>query len=341
VLVLAALRLAWRWSQGVPKLPKAMPGWQVKSSHISHWLLYLSLFLLPISGWLMSSASAYSVSWFGLFTWPDLIAPDKALRSTFASIHDNAAKVLFVIALLHIAAAIKHHWVDKDSVLTRMTGWASMVLFASVIVVGITALTPSGDAQSSDAGQPTLVTTTPSNDTTAAQRPSTTGDLPAWQIDYSQSTIAFTAEQAGANFTGEWRDWQATLMFDREALEKSRFDVTVQIDGVDTKDDERDATLKDAEWFNAEAFPAVQFVASRFSQNTDGTFIAASEMIVKGERYPLEFTFEVERDGNTVSLTGSARIDRLAMNIGTGDWTDTEWVGQFVDVAVTVTAVTE
>ncbi len=78
IFLCACLRLTWRLRQGVPP-PLPMPGWQTIASHISHWTLYGLIFMMPITGWLMSSASAYSVSWFNLVPLPDLVSADPDL----------------------------------------------------------------------------------------------------------------------------------------------------------------------------------------------------------------------------------------------------------------------
>ena len=120
VFALAVLRLLWRWSNPTPALPAHMPRWERWAAHASHFLLYAFLFLQPISGLLMSQARNYQVSWFGLFTFPALIAPNKWAYDFLVSFHGLLATVLFCVALLHIAAAFKHHLFDKDDVLRRM-----------------------------------------------------------------------------------------------------------------------------------------------------------------------------------------------------------------------------
>ena len=75
---------------------------------------------MPMTGWLMSSAKSYSVSWFGLFTWPNLIGKNEAAFDFLRSTHDTLSGVLFGIAVLHILAALKHHFWNKDNVLLRM-----------------------------------------------------------------------------------------------------------------------------------------------------------------------------------------------------------------------------
>ncbi|MDA1064503.1 MAG: cytochrome b, partial [Proteobacteria bacterium] len=101
VLALVIVRLMWRVKKPPPALPATMDQWQILASHISHWALYGLIILIPVSGWLMSSASAYSVSWFNLFQLPDFVAPDPGLKELFKETHELLGKLLFVVAVVH------------------------------------------------------------------------------------------------------------------------------------------------------------------------------------------------------------------------------------------------
>lgn len=122
IFSLAAIRLAWRLYDRPPPLPP-MPRWQRAFAHLNHWALYALLFAMPITGWLMSSASNYPVSWFGLVQLPDLIAPDRSLKEQLEDVHETLAKILIALAILHVAAALKHQLVDRDGLLFRMLPW--------------------------------------------------------------------------------------------------------------------------------------------------------------------------------------------------------------------------
>lgn len=120
ILMLAVLRLAWRAFHPAPPLPTNMSKLERAGAHFSHWALYGLLFLMPLSGWMMSSAKNYSVSWFHLFTWPDLIAPNEQAFDILKSIHQSLSVALLVVASVHLLAALKHHFWNKDDVLKRM-----------------------------------------------------------------------------------------------------------------------------------------------------------------------------------------------------------------------------
>jgi cytochrome b561 len=120
VLILAVVRLAWRLKNPPPPPPTDMRHVERLLARVAHASLYVLLFAMPLSGWLMSSAKSYSVSWFGVFTWPNLIGPDEAAFGLLKALHHFLSNLLFAIASLHILAALKHHLWNKDAVLVRM-----------------------------------------------------------------------------------------------------------------------------------------------------------------------------------------------------------------------------
>jgi cytochrome b561 len=120
ILMLALIRLLWRWANPVPALPAGVPGWQARVARITHVALYTLIIAQPLSGWLMSSAKAYSVSWFGLFEFPNLVAKSESTFDAMHETHEVLATLLAVVAIVHAAAALKHHFYDRDDVLKRM-----------------------------------------------------------------------------------------------------------------------------------------------------------------------------------------------------------------------------
>jgi cytochrome b561 len=125
ILALSILRLLWRLTHTTPPLPegiaKAMPAWQRMAHHATHAGLYALFFVVPLIGWAYSSAAGFPVVLFGQFPLPDLLAPDKALAALIKPWHQISAFALAGLVLLHIAAALKHQWVDRDGLLQRMS----------------------------------------------------------------------------------------------------------------------------------------------------------------------------------------------------------------------------
>lgn len=120
VFALAVLRVLWRLFDPAPPLVAGTPRWQRALAHVSHWALHALILITPLFGWLMSSARNFPVSWFGVLTLPDLVQPDRARYELFHEVHETLAVTLLVLALAHAAAALKHHFFDRDDTLRRM-----------------------------------------------------------------------------------------------------------------------------------------------------------------------------------------------------------------------------
>ncbi|MFZ5566602.1 MAG: cytochrome b [Pseudomonadota bacterium] len=124
VLTLSFLRLLWRLSHRPPALPDAvlavMPAWQRYAHHATHGALYVLFFAIPLLGWAYSSAAGFPIVVFGVLPLPDFMPVDKALAEALKPWHGYAAYALAALVVLHVAAALKHQFVDRDSLLTRM-----------------------------------------------------------------------------------------------------------------------------------------------------------------------------------------------------------------------------
>jgi cytochrome b561 len=120
ILGLAVIRLLWRWANPTPVLPGTLRPYERVLATLTHAGLYVLLFAQPLTGWMMTSARAYPVSWFKLVQLPDFVPKNEALYNAMKATHDNLALALYVIVFLHAAAALKHHFLLKDDVLRRM-----------------------------------------------------------------------------------------------------------------------------------------------------------------------------------------------------------------------------
>lgn len=120
VFALAALRLAWRLWARAPALPTAMRAWERHIAAATHGLLYLLLLLVPLSGWLMSSAKGFQTVYLGRWPIPDLIGKNAELGKALQGVHELLSTLLLLLIALHVLAALKHHFIDRDEVLARM-----------------------------------------------------------------------------------------------------------------------------------------------------------------------------------------------------------------------------
>jgi cytochrome b561 len=120
VFALALLRVWWRATHAAPPLPASMPRWQQALARGTHHLLYLLLFAVPLSGWLMSSAKGFQTVYFGVLPIPDLLAKNKELGERLEVVHMLLNYTMAALVAAHVAAALKHHFADRDDTLTRM-----------------------------------------------------------------------------------------------------------------------------------------------------------------------------------------------------------------------------
>jgi cytochrome b561 len=117
---LASVRLAWRLAHRPPTLPEHMSRGEQCLARAGHGVLYLLMFVIPLSGWLMSSAKGVQTVFFGVLPIPDLLEKNKALGDLLQTVHLGLNLLLAAIVVGHVAVALKHHFIDKDDVLTRM-----------------------------------------------------------------------------------------------------------------------------------------------------------------------------------------------------------------------------
>lgn len=358
ILALAVVRLGWRLGHPPPLLPSAMPVWQRRISGLTHGLIYLAIFAIPLSGWLMSSASAYSVSWFNLFAFPDLVSPSENLAERFEQIHHLAAEGLFILVLLHAAAALKHHFFDKDTVLKRMTSLASLTVFAAALGLSAATLIPTAAKGATAPELPTTnaasasevraatkaasngVAATEAGSSPGGELPATESAGPAWQIDYDSSEIAFAGDQAGAPFTGRFDAWQADITFDPDEPGEASARVSIELASVNSRDSDRDDIARGSDWFDVDNTPTATFATDRIRALAEpGKYEAEGSLTIGQVTGAVTLALTIEQDGNRVTLNGETVLLRTAaFNLGRGDWLDTDWVGEAINVDVTVVA---
>lgn len=131
VLALVTMRLLWRLTHRPPALPESHKPWEKRAAHTAHMVLYVVMFALPLSGWIMDSAWEKAADnpnfWFGLFEWPRLgfimsmdAVAKKEVHGVFHEVHEIAGFILYFLVVVHIAGALKHQLIDKDRELARM-----------------------------------------------------------------------------------------------------------------------------------------------------------------------------------------------------------------------------
>jgi len=127
ILALTIVRLGWRLANPVPALPGGMPRWERRAARASHAALYLLAFMMPLSGWVVSSAAGVPFRLFWLLAVPAIAAPDKAVADAAASVHLALFVVLSLLLCVHVGAALRHHYLQHSDVLSRMLSGRGVV----------------------------------------------------------------------------------------------------------------------------------------------------------------------------------------------------------------------
>ncbi len=120
VLTLMGVRVLWRIVSTSPASLKTHKIWEKVLSKIVHIILYVMAFSMPLSGWAMSSSYGYPVSVFGLIKLPALLPKNEVRGEILADLHELGGYALIALIVLHVAGALKHHFIDKDTTLKRM-----------------------------------------------------------------------------------------------------------------------------------------------------------------------------------------------------------------------------
>jgi cytochrome b561 len=120
VFLLVAIRLAWRATHTPPPLPHGIAAWQRRASTVAHGALYALMVAIPLSGWLMSSAKGFQTVWFGVLPLPDLLERNRELGDLLANVHQALNYTLAALVIVHVAAALQHHFIERRPFLQRM-----------------------------------------------------------------------------------------------------------------------------------------------------------------------------------------------------------------------------
>lgn len=303
ILGLAVLRLLWRWLNPTPPLPSNLKPYERWLAHFTHVSLYVLLFAMPLTGWMMSSARGFPVSWFNLFQLPDLVPKNRALYDAMVTTHAALASTLAVVVALHVAGAIKHHFVLKDDTLRRMLPFGRITLCA---IAGMMLSAPAARAG-------------------AGPSPG-----PAYTLLAPQSSLTFTFIQAGGRNQGRFESFAAT--FDPAA---GRLSVVIDMRSFDTGDQQRNGLLGGGDFFDVAQYPRSRFTATRIDRTATG-YEAVGTLTLRGMTRPMAVPFAWRTaivQGRSIGyLSGQLVLRRLDFGVGQGQWRFTEWVGNDVTI---------
>ena len=312
ILALATLRLLWRAANRTPEMPATMANWEKAAARGAHGLLYALLLAVPLAGWIMSSAKNFPVSWFGLFQLPDLVAPSETTFDIAHDAHEILAFTLGAVATLHLLAALKHHFVNRDVVLKRMLPFTRVpVVLAALLLMG------PGAGEALDAA-PRAGAATGSN---------------------ASGSLQFRFTQAGATTTGTFDKFTVSLTTAADGM-PTRLAVVIDAASLNTKDKDRDSALRTADLFDVQKFPQASFEATRFKHIANDRYEASGKLAIRdmAREVTLPFALTAASGNGTPGcvIAGELAINRLDYGVGQGEWRSTEMVGNAVTVVWSV-----
>lgn len=343
ILVLVIARMAWRFASMRPEALATHALWERRLAGLAHAYLYIAMLAMPLTGWLMSDAGGRSPTLFGLPV-PRLLDEDKGLRDLFGQAHYWLAMGLIVVIGLHVAGALKHHIIDRDSTLQRMAG-ERLEWFKTIFVILLIDLLLSLGAFLFL--KDTVREIAPNAQGVAMSAPAALPDLsglPAhgWMIDPRNSSLTFEAQVMGAAFTGHLNKFSGTVIFDPANLPMARADIVIDMNEIVSGDQSRDEMMRAAEWFAAEQWPESRYVTHAIEHMTGNQYVAIGDLTIRDVTMPLSipFTLDITDAGEVkkAHMQALVTINRLDFQVGLGEWQGTESVRDAVRLHIDILA---
>jgi polyisoprenoid-binding protein YceI len=156
-------------------------------------------------------------------------------------------------------------------------------------------------------------------------------DAASFVADPAAGKMEFVGVQAGAEFTGSFHKYTAAIDFAPDALATAHFDVQIDLASEDTKDKDRDQTIRGSDIFDVAHFPTAHYVTKSITKTATG-FTATGSLTLRGVTKDVPIDFQFVSTGVQAKLDGTAKLKRLDFGVGQGDWKSTEWVADAVKI---------
>ncbi|MGB4108117.1 MAG: cytochrome b/b6 domain-containing protein [Alphaproteobacteria bacterium] len=349
ILVLMIGRLLWRQISPRPDPLPTHKTWEDTLARTVHFGLYACVFLMPLSGWIMSSAGGFPAEFFGLFALPAIVPKNEAIFELTRNIHGFTAWSILALLALHFAGAFKHHFIDKDETLQRMTSrkvglyWGVLfVLIAGFLWTSPVAIGLLRDDGKSEANS--ITDDSSGKEVRDEELKNQLGELDkdVWQIDLGASTIRFEATQYGEAFQGAFKKFGGKIIFDPAKLDEAYADIWIDIASLETGSGDRDGQARSVEWFDTENFQRAVFIADSFIKTGLKRYVANGALTIRGKPVLVElpFTLEIQEspEGQAALMESEITLNRLDFGIGQGQWQDSSTIGNAVKIHITLVA---
>ncbi|SHE35938.1 Cytochrome b561 [Litoreibacter ascidiaceicola] len=325
----ALARIAWAISQPKPALLNADKRLETMLAELVHWTLYAALVLVPLTGWIHHAATTgFAPIWWPFGQGLPFVPKDDSFAHIFASLHIVFERVLAISIFLHVAGALKHHFIDKDITLKRMT--PGITEPDSVPEQHRSALPIIGAV-----GAYLLALVVGANlGLFAATEQDSVPRLAAVESGWTvqSGTLAITVRQLGSDVEGSFADWTAAINFSETPDANGvHGDVEVQVAIGSLSLGSVTAQALGPDFFDAATHDTATFKADILEDGP--TYTANGTLTLKGMEAPVNLPFSLQIDGDTAVMQGQTRLNRTSFNIGE-TYPDESSVG--FDVAVTV-----
>ncbi len=330
VFFVALARIGWALSHPKPGPMHPERKAETLLAETVHWLLYASLVITPLTGWIDHAATTgFAPIWWPFGQGLPFVPKDDGVAHLFATLHWVFGKVMVASLILHIAGALKHHLIDRDATLRRMwfgksTAPAMPYHRAPVAAPLLAVLVIAGGV-----GAAFAMT---SGDDDTAQTAALEQVASDWTVQ--DGTLSISVTQFGSTVTGSFADWTAAIAFDPDA-ETDAGEVTVTVSIGSLTLGSVTAQAMGADFFDAETHPTATFTGPITRSGDDYT--ADGTLTLKGSSAPLALPFTLSVDGDTATMQGSTTLNRMDYGIGASMADETN-LGFAVTVDVDLTA---
>jgi cytochrome b561/polyisoprenoid-binding protein YceI len=342
IFFLALVRIAWALSQRKPGLLNADRPLERRAAEAVHWLLYTSLVIVPLSGWLHHAASeGFAPIWWPFGQSLPLVPKSEAVSAFFAAWHWIFVRVLIAALVLHVAGAIKHAAIDRDGTLRRMLPGPTRIeppaqpkdrLPAVLAATVVAAAVVTGSVLGLDARRAATAMPAPAETAVGAEAVEE-ADAGSWTVE--GGSLAITVRQLGSEVTGSFAAWDADITFDETAEGEVMGDVEVRVGIASLTLGSVTEQALATEFLASGEHPQARFVAG-IVRAGEG-YVADGTLDLRGSTIDVRLPFDLVIEGDTARMTGTLPLDRRDFGIGMS-YPDEATVGHTVEVVVELAA---
>lgn len=159
-----------------------------------------------------------------------------------------------------------------------------------------------------------------------------------WVMRPAESSISIVAEQQGAEFTGQFKEFTADITFDPADLANASVVVVINTGSFDSESKDRDSAVRGSDWFRVKKFPDARFVAKSFVDLGEGKYEVVADLSIREATQEVVLPMVLVIEGDVATMSGTLNMDRTQYGVGQGQWETTDWVGRDVKVTVAVVA---